>query len=1533
MGATKQMGFRLATIVFGAVIALVSAGCASGNNTANSVCGNAIIEEGEECDDGAQNSDLQPDHCRRLCTAYRCGDGVIDSNEECDDGNTVDNDGCGSTCLREPGCGDGVLDPSEQCDDGNLINGDGCNFTCQFEFDCGDGVCETDLSETCVLCPADCCPCGDGQCQSGLGETCALCQVDCCPDCGDGVLGATEQCDDGNLADGDGCSAACVDEDGQADCGNGLWEAGEQCDDGNTTDGDGCDAACQREFVCGDATCETANGETCQLCPVDCCPDCGNGVIDPSEQCDTNAQGGLDCTDLCYTGGTLTCTTWCTRDTSTCTGTGPICGDGLAECGEECDDSDLAGQACGDFGFADGTLDCTSSCTLDTSGCGGSLYYSMEDFEGGCPAGWTLSGDWQCGTPSGVGPTAAHSGTLCLGTVISGSYNNGLNYATCTADSPAIALPAGAEPYLSFSLWLDTESGYDGVNVKISTDGGNNFTQLTGVDPPYVGTLDGEEAWYGNQSSAGWQQVTADLAAYAGQNVVLRFAFRSDFSGVDPGAYLDDVAVVQALMIPIVITTDPALPDVMAGDPYAQTIQRTGGSSAATWSIVGGTNHAWLAVDPTTGVLSGTPAPGNTGPVSVTVRVHEPTLPTNIDERTFTFTVLTPDPLAITTAPTLPPAWAVEPYTQTLERTGGTLSAVWSITGGTNHAWLTIDPNTGALSGTPGAGEVGPVSITVHVAEPLFPTNFDEVTFAITVGERIWGEGFESGCPAGWTFGGDWECGTPTSGPNAAYGGANCIATDLAGTYSHNQAWATAVADSPVIDLSTAAAPHVRFQGWVYTEGNTYDGFNLKVSTDCVNYTLVTDVSVPYNLTVNGEDAWGGNQSAQGWREVTADLSAYAGQSVCLRFAFRSDSSGTYAGVYLDEIMIIEGVYVPLQITSTSPLPDADGGGPYSQTVTRTGGSPAAQWSITGGTNHTWLAIDPSTGELTGTPGPSDLGAVSVTLRVEEPTLPSNYDEQTFTFTVVAPSQLSITTTSPLYDAFVGEPYAQILQWSGGGSGAQWSITGGTNHAWLAIDPNTGALSGTPGAGEVGPVSITLQVAEPLFPTNFDEATFAITVSERIWGEGFESGCPAGWTFGGDWECGTPTSGPNAAYGGANCIATDLAGPYSNSQAWATAVADSPVIDLSTAAAPHVRFHGWVDTEGSTYDGFNLKVSTDCVNYTLVTDVSVPYNLTVNGEDAWGGNQSAQGWREVTADLSAYAGQSVCLRFAFRSDSSGTYAGVYIDEVMIIEGLNIPIQITSTSPLPDAKVNAPYAHTLTRTGGSPAAQWSIVGGTNHAWLSIDPNTGELTGTPAPGDSGAGSVTVHVEEPTLPSNFDEQIFTFTVITEVWAESFESGCPAGWTLGGDWQCGTPTYGPSGAYDGSNCIGTILTGSYSNNQSWSGCVADSPTINLTGTSAPQLRFRLWFYTEGSSFDGVNVKVSTDCSSYSVLSTDKSYNATVDGESAWNGDESASGWQFVTADLTAFAGQTICLRFAFRSDSLFTYAGPYLDAIQIVD
>ncbi len=63
-----------------------------------------------------------------------CGNAVVEPGEDCDDGGTTPGDGCDGTCMCEVGvCGDGVVGCSEQCDDGGTTPGDGCDDLCLSE--------------------------------------------------------------------------------------------------------------------------------------------------------------------------------------------------------------------------------------------------------------------------------------------------------------------------------------------------------------------------------------------------------------------------------------------------------------------------------------------------------------------------------------------------------------------------------------------------------------------------------------------------------------------------------------------------------------------------------------------------------------------------------------------------------------------------------------------------------------------------------------------------------------------------------------------------------------------------------------------------------------------------------------------------------------------------------------------------------------------------------------------------------------------------------------------------------------------------------------------------------------------------------------------------------------------------------------------------------------------------------------------------------------------------------------------------------
>jgi hypothetical protein len=148
-----------------------------------------------------------------------------------------------------------------------------------------------------------------------------------------------------------------------SNCGNGLIEGTEECD-GIDLAGESC---VTQGFVGGSLGCQadcTFDTSLCTGVPV-----CGDNTAEGTEVCDGTDLAGEDCVSQGFTGGTLGCLADCTGfDTSGCTG-GPVCGDNIAEGTEACDGTDLADKNCVSQGFTGGTLACTANCTFDTSGC------------------------------------------------------------------------------------------------------------------------------------------------------------------------------------------------------------------------------------------------------------------------------------------------------------------------------------------------------------------------------------------------------------------------------------------------------------------------------------------------------------------------------------------------------------------------------------------------------------------------------------------------------------------------------------------------------------------------------------------------------------------------------------------------------------------------------------------------------------------------------------------------------------------------------------------------------------------------------------------------------------------------------------------------------------------------------------------------------------------------------------------------------------------------------------------------------------
>ena len=372
----------------------------------SAVCGNALVEAGEACDDG--NTDAG-DGCSAACTIEDgatevCDDGLDNDGDgaaDCDDADCAtfadciadevcddawDNDGDGVTdcddsdCADDPACtevcddgadndGDGDVDCAdldcdgdaactEVCDDGDDNDGDG-------DIDCADADCDGDAACTEV--------CDDGDDNDGDGDIdCADSDCDdddaCAGTCGDGTVEGAEECDDGEAnsdTEADACRTDCT----SAICGDGVTDTDEECDGG-----DDCNDDCTFAAFCGDG--EVGGAEECDngddnsdeepdACRTDCtAATCGDDVVDAEEQCD----GGDDCNEDC----TLV----------------PGCGNGVVEEDEECDDgienSDLIPDAC------------RSTCTFPV--CGDLVVDSGEE----CDLGEDNGDESECGATCSV---------------------------------------------------------------------------------------------------------------------------------------------------------------------------------------------------------------------------------------------------------------------------------------------------------------------------------------------------------------------------------------------------------------------------------------------------------------------------------------------------------------------------------------------------------------------------------------------------------------------------------------------------------------------------------------------------------------------------------------------------------------------------------------------------------------------------------------------------------------------------------------------------------------------------------------------------------------------------------------------------------------------------------------------------------------------------------------------------------------------------------------------------------------------------
>jgi hypothetical protein len=149
---------------------------------------------------------------------------------------------------------------------------------------------------------------------------------------------------------------------------------------------------------------------------------------------------------------------------------------------------------------------------------------------------------------------------------------------------------------------------------------------------------------------------------------------------------------------PLSVTTT-SLPPGNVNQPYNISLTAKGGATPYTWSVTPNSLPPGLALNTATGQISGTPTTVGSFPLIATVQ--DSSVPVqSASSGPLTISIQSPSPLHITTA-SLPSGMTATSYSTSLNASGGTPPFTWSVINGQLPAGLTLDAQTGLISGIP----------------------------------------------------------------------------------------------------------------------------------------------------------------------------------------------------------------------------------------------------------------------------------------------------------------------------------------------------------------------------------------------------------------------------------------------------------------------------------------------------------------------------------------------------------------------------------------------------------------------------------------------------------------------------------------------------------------------------------------------------------------------------------------------------------------------------------------------------------------